>query len=129
MGEGEHRPGAGVAGVAPHRFLEAGAHRCVLAWSEGPPIGEGALDAVIGEQGRGPALAQAPGGGGVDDAVALGQPTDDRRRQLVANAEDIVCAQSAVVALAPDDPARRVLAQRGGDADPPGRRLDDPVTT
>ena len=123
VGEGEHRPGAGVAGVAPHRFLEAGAHRRVSFRGEGPPVGERALDAVVGEQGLRAGPAQPAGGGGVDDAVDLGQPTDDRRRQLVLNVEDVGRAQRAVVALAPEHLVRRAIGQASGDPHPVGVRV------
>ena len=60
VGEGEHRPGVGVARVAPHGLLEAGAHRRVELLGEGQPVGERPLDAVVGGQALGTALAQRP---------------------------------------------------------------------
>ena len=103
VGERQHGPGCRVAGVAAHRLLEAGADGGILSGREASPIGERALDAVVGEQGLGSRPAQLTCSRLRDDTVHRGQAGDDGSRQLGLNVEDDPCGQGAIVNLAPED--------------------------
>ena len=111
MGEGEHRPGAGVAGIAPHRFLETGAHSGVSLQIEGTPEGERPLHAIVGEHGLGSGLRQLSGGSEVDHAIDLSQAARDSCCYIVLDIEELGRDQRLIVALAPQHLSRRAIGQ------------------
>ena len=89
VGEGEHRPGAGVAGIAPHCFLETGAHSRVSLQIEGTPEGERPLHAIVGEHGLRSGLRQLAGGSEVHHAIDLSEAARDSCCYVVLDIEDV----------------------------------------
>ena len=89
VGEGEHGPGAGVAGIPLHCFLETGAHSGVSFQSEGTPEGKRPLHAIVGEHGLRSGLRQLSGGSEVDHAIDLSQAARDSCSYIVLNIEEL----------------------------------------
>ncbi len=111
VGEGEHRPGAGVAGIPLHCFLETGAHSGVSFQIEGTPEGERPLHAIVGEHGLRSGLRQLSGGSEVHHAIDLSEAARDSCCYVVLDIEELGRDQRLIVALAPQHLSRRAIGQ------------------